>query len=76
MKTTYNLEVIVYSSQEVIIDESLSEKKFNAIKNKLDSNFYEIIKEELVEEELHNITTSIEYIIHDIQVILTKVESK
>ena len=75
MKTTYNLEVISYSSQEVIIDESLSEKKFNAIKNKLDSNFYETSKE-LVEDELHNITTTTEYIINDTQVILTKVESK
>ncbi len=76
MKTTYNLEVISYSSQEVIIDESLSEKKFNTIKNRLEGNFYKIIKEELVEEELHNIITTTEYVINDTQVILTKVESK
>lgn len=76
MKTTYNLEVISYSSQEVIIDESLSEKKFNSIKNRLDGNCYENIKKELVEEELHNIITTTEYVINDTQVILTKVESK
>ena len=75
MKTTYNLEVVSYSSQQVIIDESISEKKFNSIKNKLDGNFYETSKE-LVEEELHNITTTTEYIIDDTQIILTKVESK
>lgn len=74
MKTTYCLEVISYSSQDVIIDELIPEKKFNSIKNRIDSNFYETRVS--FEETLHNITTSIEYIIHDTQVILTKVERK
>ena len=74
MKTTYCLEVIAYSDQQIIIDELLSEKKFNSIKNRLDSNFYETRKE-VIEEALHIVTT-IEYIIYDTQIILTKVESK
>lgn len=74
MKTTYCLEVISYSSQDVIIDELISEKKFNSIKNKLDS-FYQTIKES-VEADLHNVTITTEYIINDTQIILTKVESK